>query len=72
MLYKTIAGDRMSKYGEFVIIDTICLNYNYTHEQVFNLSWSEVMTIIALNKDKSYIDGEMHKANMIQSESNRR
>jgi len=65
-----IAGDSLDKYGEFVIIDTICLNYNYTHEQVFNLSWSEVMTIIALNKDKSYIDSELHRANMKQSESN--
>ena len=52
-MYNMIAGDSLEKYGEFVIIDTICLNYNYTHEQVFNLSWSEVMTIIALNKDKS-------------------
>ena len=65
-----IAGDSLEKYGEFVIIDTICLNYNYTHEQVFNLSWSEVMTIIALNKDKSYIDSELYRVNMKQSESN--
>ena len=67
-----IAGDNLDKYGQFVIIDTICLNYNYTHEQVFMLSWSEVMTIIALNKDKAYIDAELHKANMKQSESHSR
>ena len=69
-MYNMIAGDSLEKYGEFVIIDTICLNYNYTHEQLFNLSWSEVMTIIALNKDKSYIDSELHRVNMKQSESN--
>ncbi len=66
-----IAGDRLDKYGEFLVIDTLCLNYNYTHEQAFNLSWSEVMTIIAINKDKSYTDAEMHKANM-KHESNSR
>ncbi len=71
-MYKLIAGDRLDKYGEFVVLDTLCLNYNYTHEQAFHLSWSEVMTIIALNKDKSYIDGELHRQNMINSESGRR
>ena len=60
----------MAKFGEFTLIDTMCLNYNYTHEQAFNLSWSEFMTIIALGREKAYIEAEVQK--LMQRESNRR
>jgi len=43
----------------------------YTHENVFNLSWSEVMTIVALGKDRSYIEGEMHKDQLSSYESHK-
>ena len=65
-----VAGDRMDKFGEFVLIDTMCLNYNYTHEEVFNLSWSEVMFIIVLGREKASIEAEVQK--LMQRESNKR
>jgi hypothetical protein len=49
-------GDRLNKYGSFAQIDAVAKQYNYTHEQVFWLSWSEVMTIIAFNREALYVE----------------
>jgi len=67
--WKIYAGDRMDKYGEFVLIDKIAKHYSYTHEQVFNLSWREAYTIIALNREQAYIE---HKATEAKRESEKK
>ena len=59
--WKMAENGELTKYGDFVYIDTVCGAYNYTHDQVFNLSWSEVMTIITLGKEKNFIESEAHK-----------
>ena len=46
----------MEKYGEFVLIDSIAQKYGYTHDQVFNLSWREVFTMVALGREQAYIE----------------
>lgn len=46
----------MQKYGEFVIIDNLAIRYNYTHDQVFDLSWREAYTMIALGREQQYIE----------------
>ena len=55
----------MKKYGEFILVDSLAKTYNYTHDEVFNLSWREAYTMIALNREQKYIDakaGEMKRA----------
>jgi len=37
-------------------VDKIAKDYGYTHEQVFNLSYREAYTIIALNREQFYIE----------------
>ena len=37
-------------------MDSIAREYIYTHDQVTELSWSEVMTIIVLRKKRSAIE----------------
>ncbi len=46
----------MKKYGEFTLVDRIAKEYNYTHDQVFDLSWREAYTIIALGNERQYIE----------------
>jgi len=46
----------LQQFGEFVHIDRLALDYNYTHDQVFNLSWSEVMTIIVLGRRRATVE----------------
>jgi len=46
----------MDKYGEFVLVDSLALKYGYTHEQVFNLSWREAFTMLALGREQQYIE----------------
>ena len=49
-------GERLNKYGDFAYIDQIASSYNYTHEEVFLLSWDEVLTIIVYNREKNYVE----------------
>lgn len=51
----------MVKYGEFAMIDKIAKDYAYTHDEVFDLSWREVFTIIALNSERAYIEARAGK-----------
>ena len=51
----------MKKYGEFAMLDKIAKDYNYTHDQVFDLSWREVITILALNNERAYIESRAGK-----------
>ena len=66
-MWEMVSGKRFDKYGEFTLIDSLCKLYNYTHEQVFKLSWSEAMTMIAYNREYAYVDyvarENMRKAN---------
>ncbi len=66
--WKLVAGQRMEKYGEFVFIDRIAKEYKYTHDQVFNMSWREVYTILALNREQGYIE---HKVDELKREHER-
>ncbi len=54
-------GERLVKYGEFTYIDLLATTYNYTHDQVFNLSWSEAMTMLAYNKEKDYVEQKVRQ-----------
>ena len=56
MIWESVAGERFKKYGEFTLVDSLCKQYNYTHDQVFKLSWTEAMTFIAYNREYSYVD----------------
>lgn len=56
--YKVVAGDRLEKYGEFPLIDKLAKEYNYTHEQAYNLPWRVAYTIMALGRETSYIENE--------------
>ena len=49
-------GADLQQFGQFVHIDRLALDYNYTHEQAFDLSWSEVMTIIVLGRRRDVVD----------------
>jgi len=51
-----VSGDRLKKYGEFLMLDKIAKDYGYTHAEVFKLSWREAYTIHALNLERSYIE----------------
>ncbi len=62
-------GERLNKYGEFSYIDLLATTYNYTHDQVFALSWSEAMTMLAYNKEKDYVQ---QKVNQIQEAANKK
>jgi len=61
-----VAGDRLNKYGEFIIIDKIAKEYGYSHDDVFNLSWREVYTIVALSREQAYIEA---KATRLKSDN---
>ncbi len=67
--WRVVAGDRMVKYGEFVIIDRIAGNYNYKHAEVFEMSWRDVYTIMALNREQAYIE---YKATELKRESEKK
>ena len=54
--YNQAAGKRFEKYGEFPIIDKIAAKYSYSHDQVFNLSWREVFTMVALGREEAYVE----------------
>lgn len=56
VFWEVAAGDRMKKYKEFPLIDSLARTYSYTHEQAFNLSWREAYTMIALNREQAYIE----------------
>ncbi len=56
----------MDKYGEFALIDTIASKYSYTHDQVFNLSWREAFTIIALGRERAYIEARVQELKSAQ------
>lgn len=57
--YYNIAGsERLEKWGEWVLIDSLAKTYNYTHDQVFALSWSEAMTMIAYNREAAYVENK--------------
>ena len=59
--YWEMAGsERLEKFGEFAHIDSLAKTYGYSHEQVFKLSWSEVMTFIYYNKEYSYVESVAH------------
>ena len=47
---------QLAPFGEFTIVDSIAREYIYTHDQVTELSWSEVMTIIVLRKKRAAIE----------------
>jgi len=55
--YQLVAGDRFKKYGEFMLLDRIAKDYNYTHDEVFDLSWREAYTIHALTLERNYVEG---------------
>lgn len=63
-----VAGSRMDKYGEFPIVNKLAKEYAYTHDQVFNLSWREAYTILALDKEQRYIE---YMATNMKSEANK-
>ena len=52
-----------------MLIDSIAEKYNYTHDDVFMLSWGEVMTMISYNREKAYIN---HQAEVIYREANKK
>jgi hypothetical protein len=56
VFWEVAGGERLDKYADFLFIDRIAQQYNYTHEQVFLLSWDEVLTIIVLNREREYIE----------------
>jgi hypothetical protein len=51
-----VAGDKLNKYGDFTIVNKLAKDYNYTHEDAFNLSWRVAFTILALDKEQLYIE----------------
>ena len=62
-------GDRLKKYGEWVLVDKIARTYSYSHDEVFALSWTEALTIIAYNRESNYVE---HKTNEIKRELNKK
>jgi hypothetical protein len=56
MFWDLAGGDRLNKYGNFAQIDAVAKQYSYTHEQVFWLSWHEVMNIISFNRESMYVE----------------
>ena len=46
----------MAMYGEWALIDSVVKNSNYTHNEVFELSWAEVMQMVAYNRHVSYLE----------------
>lgn len=49
-------ADRLNHFGDWAIIDSLCKTYNYKHDEVFVLSWAEVMTMTAYNRELSYVE----------------
>ncbi|GAG36376.1 unnamed protein product [marine sediment metagenome] len=60
----------MKKYGEFAMLDSLAIKYNYTHDQVFNLSWREAYTMMALGREQLYIETKASEMKR-ESEKNR-
>jgi hypothetical protein len=60
LYWEMAGGERLAKYGDFLFIDQIANQYNYTHQEVFLLTWDEVLTIIVLNREKSYTEHLAH------------
>lgn len=55
-MWEFAAEGRLEKFGEWSLIDSVCKNYNYKHDEVFKLSWREVMTMIYYNRELKYIE----------------
>jgi len=55
------ADGRLDKYGDFALIDMIARNYTYTHNQVAELSWREVMNITALSRERAYVEAKTYE-----------
>lgn len=64
-----VADNRLDKYGEWALIDSIAMQYSYTHDEVFALSWGEAMTIIAYNRERAYIN---HATDNMYKEANKK
>ncbi len=39
-----------------MLIDKIAKDYNYTHDEVFDLTWREAYTIHALTLERNYVE----------------
>ena len=59
----------MEKYGEFPVIDKLASDYGYKHAEVFEMSWRDVYTIVALNREQNYIE---YKATELKRESEKK
>lgn len=46
----------MAQFGEFIHIDKMAMKYNYTHDDAFNLTWAEFMTILVLNRKREGVE----------------
>lgn len=57
MHLKAAGADKLSQFGKWSIIDNLVIRHNgvYTHEDIFNLSYSEVMNILLHDKYKESV-----------------
>ena len=61
----------MQQFGEFTHIDKMAREYNYTHDQAFDLSWSEFMTILVLNRRRESVEYKFSELKKAANATNR-
>ena len=54
--WNAAAGDKFDKFGNFGILNKLAKDYNYTHAEVFDLSWRLAYTIMAYDKTQNYVE----------------
>lgn len=56
-------GEKLLNYGELLTIDNIVRLYpgTYTHDEVFNLNCHFVYQLMAMNKQRNYVETQSQK-----------
>jgi len=68
--WELAGGDRLKKYGEWILLDKIAKMYSYSHDEAFALSWSEAMTIICYNRESAYVENKCNEIKRSISKKN--
>ena len=70
--WEAAGGEDLEQFGEFVHIDKMAREYNYTHSEAFELSWSEFITIIVLSRRREVVEHRFSEIKRKANESNKR
>ena len=67
-IYQEAGGASLATFSDLILLDTFAKQYNYTHEEVFNMDWEFIYTIQFIHAQQNSIQS---RANEIRQKRNK-